>query len=68
MSFSLMCFSQRINVHFPEYRWCHFPKTYFIIFREKSKKTNIPLTDQNCDTTAKENHQEIVNKYCFFKI
>jgi hypothetical protein len=46
-----MCFSQRINVHFPEDRLCHFPKTYFIIFKEKSKKINIiPFTDHNLHT------------------
>ena len=46
-----MRFSQWINVHFPEDRLCRFPKTYFIIFKEKSKKTNIiPLTDHNCQT------------------
>ena len=29
-------FSQRINVHFSVDRLCYFPKTYFILFIEKS--------------------------------
>ena len=47
-----MPFSQRINVHFPEDRLCHFPKTYFL-YLKKSKANIITLTDHSCDTLLK---------------
>ena len=51
-----MRFSQGINVHFPEDRLCHFPKTYFLYLKKSkaNKQTNIiPLTDHSCDTLLK---------------